>query len=144
MEYLFFLFILIIVIATGYVLSKPFTRQSESSYEKQIIDYQRQYQNLLEEIKGIEKECESGSIPIDDCIHQINERKQMAADLLRTIDPTMAFDSVINDDINQTETDINRPIADPLSTDVHYCPQCAGRVLLSDKFCLHCGNRLQP
>lgn len=144
MEYLIILFILIIVIATGYVLSKPFTKQSEGSYEAQLIDYKRQYQDLLEEIKGIEKECEADSIPIDDCIHQINEKKKMAADLLRTIDPTMEIESVISDEIKPAETDKKRTTADLLSQGIYFCPQCAGKVMNSDKFCIHCGHRLQP
>lgn len=86
MEYLPFLIILIIVIATGYILSKPFTRSTEGSTEEPKLAPQQQYQNLLSEIKKLEKACASGSISKDDCIAQINEKKQTAADLLRDID----------------------------------------------------------
>jgi len=144
MEYPLILLILIIVIVTGYVLSKPFTKQSERTYEDQLDDYQRQYQDLLEEIKDIEKECEAGSIPIDDCIDQVNEKKKMAADLLRAIDPTMKIESIISDEVKPADTDKNRPTEDRFSKGVYYCPQCAGKVMNSDKFCMHCGNRLQP
>ncbi len=144
MEYLVFFFILIIVIATGYVLSKPFTRQSEEAYEEQLIDYQRQYQALLEEIKSLEKECEAGFIPLDNGSRRINEKKKKAADLLRAIDPTMKFESIISDEIKPAETDKKRTTADLFAKDVYYCPQCAGKVMTSDKFCMHCGHRLQP
>lgn len=144
MDYLVFLFILIVVIATGYVLSKPFTRQSEGSYEKQLIDYQRQYINLIEEIKEIEKEFEAGSIPIDDCIQQINEKKRKAAELLRIIDPTMKIESIITDEIKPEESEKKWWSSDFLSQNGYYCPQCAGKVINSDKFCMHCGHRLQP
>jgi len=86
MEYLPFLIILIIVIATGYILSIPFTRSKEGSTEDPKITPQEHYQNLLMDIKALEKACESGSISKDDCIDQIKEKKQMAADLLRKSD----------------------------------------------------------
>ena len=86
MEYLPFLIILIIVIATGYILSKPFTRSKEGSTEAPKITPQQQYQTLLLEIKALEKACETGAVSKDDCIAQINEKKQMAADLLRESD----------------------------------------------------------
>lgn len=86
MEYLPFLIILIIVIATGYILSIPFTRSTQGSTEDPKITPQEQYQNLLMEIKALQKACESGSNSNDDCIDRINEKKQMAADLLRESD----------------------------------------------------------
>jgi len=86
MEYLPFLIILIIVIATGYILSKPFTRTTEGSTEESKITPQKQYQNLLLEIKALQKVCETGAVSKVDCIDQIKEKKKMAADLLRKSD----------------------------------------------------------
>lgn len=144
MEYLFFLFILIIVITTGYVLSKPFSKQMDQPEETSLLDYEHQYQNLLEEIKGIEKDCETGIITIEDCVHQIREKKEMAANLLRVIDPTMKIESVISDEFKPTEPDHSQPTAQFQSQGSFYCPQCGDQVLTSDKFCMHCGHRLQP
>jgi hypothetical protein len=144
MEYLLFLFIVIIVITTGYVLSKPFSKQMDQPEETRLLDHERQYQNLLEEIRGIEKDCESGILTTDDCIRQIREKKEIAANLLRVIDPTMRIESVISDEFKPTEPDHAQLTAPFLSQGSYYCPQCGDQVKSSDKFCMHCGHRLQP
>ena len=144
MEYLLFLFIVIIVITTGYVLSKPFSRHQDEIEEMQSIDHEGQYRNLLEEIKGIEKDCESGIIPIDDCIIQIREKKKMAADLLRVIDPTMKIETISYQSISEVENINHKPTPISTTQGSHYCPQCGDQVMTSDKFCMHCGHRLQP
>jgi len=144
MEYLFFLFIVIIVITTGYVLSKPFSKQMDQSEETSLLDHERQYQNLLEEIRGIEQDCETGIITIDDCVHQIREKKEIAANLLRVIDPTMKIESVISDEFKPAEPNNTQTSAQFQSQGSYFCPQCGDQVMNSDKFCMHCGHRLQP
>lgn len=144
MDYLIYFFILIIVIATGYILSRPFIKSINNVPTSHTIELQGQYQALLEEIRQLMSDCESGAIPIDDCSQQIKEKKRMAADLLRDMD-SQTRTAVIAAGQNKPINGENREsLAGDPSTSGHYCPQCAGQVISSDKFCMHCGHRLRP
>lgn len=144
MEYLFFLFILIIVIATGYVLSKPFTRKRVEQDEAPVLDREAQYQKRLEEIKAIGKECEAGNLPEDECTNQVRDKKEKAAELLRLINSEMEPEKTTSQSIEGTKPVNNQPLANLSASEPHYCPQCGDQVMISDKFCMHCGHSLKP
>ena len=144
MDYLLYLLILVIVIATGYVLSKPLIKPPD---EKETIDAeinQEKYERILNEIKDIEGACEAGEIPEEVCQTQIEAKKRQAADLLRKINPRL--DAVVNDEpaAYSADNDADQPPADLPEREADICPQCGHKVMTSDKFCMHCGNRLRP
>lgn len=144
MEYLFVVFILIIVIATGYVLSKPFTRKEVEQEEAPVLDREAQYQKRLEEIKAIGREWKAGTLPEDECTNQIREKKEKAADLLRLINSEMEPEWTASENIEGAESVSNPTMTNLPAQDLHHCPLCGDQVMLSDKFCMHCGHRLKP
>lgn len=144
MDYLLYLLILVIVIATGYVLSKPLIKPADW---QEIIDAevnQEKYNTILREIKDIEGACEAGTIPKDACQTQISAKKKQAVDLLRKINPRL--DAVINEEHAEysTENNDDQPPAELPAREADICPQCGHKVMMSDKFCMHCGHRLRP
>jgi hypothetical protein len=144
MDYLLYLLILVIVIATGYVLSKPLIKPAESQETINAEVNQEKYDRILDEIKDIEDACEAGEIPEDMCQTKIDAKKRQAADLLRKINPRL--DAVVNDEpaVYSTEDDADQPPEQVVQREADICPQCGHKVVTSDKFCMHCGHRLQP
>ena len=141
-----FLIIITVVIVMGiaYVLSRPFANPKpvlETPRSSQ--DYQQQYQNLLKEIKILQDDCETVGAPEEIC-NQIEEKKQLAADLLRLINEPIQDQlppKPVNEPLDPQDT---QPEAPFLRDHTYICPRCGGRVASSDKFCTHCGNQLQP
>lgn len=145
MDYLLFLFILVIVIAIGYILSKPFTKSSDAQkLTEPAADFEDQYETLLREIKVIEQEYKDGTIDQEACLTQIDEKKKLAADLLRLIHPVVKDEIMLNQNAIGFEQAKDQPLFDPSAQGSYFCPQCGDQVLKSDKFCLHCGHRLRP
>lgn len=143
MDYLIVFFIVIIVIATGYILSKPFSKQMDQSEEINLLEHEHRYQNLLEEIREIEKDCDSGNMPKEDCRQMITEKKELAANLLRVIDPTMKIENIVTNEIKAAQPEDAQGLGQFQSQGAMFCPQCGDQVLPNDKFCMHCGHILQ-
>jgi hypothetical protein len=144
MDFLLYFLILVIVIATGYVLSKPLIKPPDG---QDVIDAeinQEKYDRILGEIKNLEQGYEAGTMPIDVYQAQISAKKRQAADLLRSINPRL--DAVVNDEpaAYSAENDADQPTEQAVQRDTDICPQCGHKVMTSDKFCMHCGHRLQP
>lgn len=144
MDYLLYFLILVIVIATGYVLSKPLIKPPDG---QEMIDAevnQEKYDMILSEIKVLEQDCEAGTVPKEEYQTQINAKKRQAADLLRTINPRLEV--VINEEFAEYSTENNpiQPPAEALTQEADICLQCGHRIEASDKFCIHCGHRLRP
>ena len=144
MDYLLFIIILAIVIVIGYILSRPFTKPNDiPEASGPSDDRQAQYNGLLQDIKAIERDCEAGTIDQEAYLAQIEEKKRMAADLLRLIKPA------IKDEITNKQNRAEFKIAETPSSynsqaqGNDFCPQCGDQVLTQDKFCMHCGHRLQ-
>ena len=136
MDYLLFIIILAIVICIGYILSRPFTTPTglqEASGPN--TDRQAQYDGLLQDIKAIERDCKAGTLDREACMAQIDDKKKMAADLLRLIKPA------IEDEFKTVEEPYGNN-SQVQGSDI--CQQCGYQVLTQDKFCMHCGHRLQP
>lgn len=145
MDYLLLIFILTIVICMGYILSKPFTSQSDTQkVDDHEVDLDPEYQLLLQDIKNIERYYQAGIITEEDCMAKISEKKAMAADLLRK-SHTQNESEQINSQASVTpETTRDQPKEALLPQGSIFCPKCGDWVLTSDKFCVHCGHRLQP
>jgi hypothetical protein len=144
MDYLLYLLILVIVIATGYVLSKPLIK---SVNRQEMIDAEvnrERYDRLLGEIKDLEDACEAEAIPKEVCHTQIRAKKRQAADLLRKLNPRL--DISINEEHAEysTENIDDQPPSNLPDREADICPQCGHKVMKSDKFCMHCGHRLRP
>lgn len=143
MDYLLLIFVLTIVICMGYILSKPFTKQSvREQIDDWIEDQDPEYQNILQEIKTLERAYTAGIITETECLAKIEEKKIQAANLLRLTDSSKGSKNIqANNAPEETASQINENLP-PYGTT--YCPTCGYQVLLSDKFCVHCGHRLQP
>jgi len=144
MDLLLIIITIVIVMGIAYVLSRPFANPKPVPEIPQVTqDYQQQYQNLLREIKILQEECETMDAP-EGIFSQIKEKKQLAADLLRLIKEPVEDQMTptpVKEPANLHDTQPENPF---LHDQTYICPRCGGRVASSDKFCTHCGNRLQP
>jgi hypothetical protein len=141
-----FLIIITVVIIMGiaYILSRPFAHPQPTSVSTgNTQDVHRQYEALLREIKILQEDqdLDDSSIEISS---QIEEKKQQAAQLLRLIDAPLEEDLTPSPVQEPYPPEDTRPEALFHRDNTTVCPQCGRRVASSDKFCTHCGNRLQP
>lgn len=145
MDIFIVIIIMIIVVAIGYILSRPFMSGSKAVHEAPAIvnDYQFQYQMLLKEIKSLQTECEENHCP-EDITSQLEQKKRVAANILRKINPPID-DEIPNDRMADTTDQLSKESDQHTSkVGAYFCPQCGNQVISSDKFCTHCGKRLQP
>jgi rubrerythrin len=145
MDALLIIITIAIVVAIGYILSRPFfgaDAVSERPFPEAPHPYERQYQDLLREIKTLEAECQAGEN--DKRVTQIEILKEKAANLLRLIDVQSEDDipGYPADDASQSPE--FQPEIGSHRDGSYICPQCGSRVIASDKFCPHCGHQLQP
>lgn len=144
MDIILIVITILIVMGIAYILSRPFT-QPEPATEPplEIQDYEQQYLNLLRDIKTLQNEVESSDAH-GELLRQIEEKKQRAAYLLRLINEPMENQTpptLTNEPTDPEDTQPENPF---LRDNITVCPRCGGHVTSSDKFCTHCGNRLQP
>lgn len=145
MDYLLLILILTIVICMGYILSKPFTKQYDTLEAVVLEDEQKsEYDQLLTEIKYLERYCNAGLITEENCKILIEEKKSEAAKLLRLYTGPKDSDPQGSPPFTAPEEIQKVSQAKSKSTESLYCPKCGDQVLMSDKFCVHCGQRLQP
>ena len=133
-----------IILGIAFILSRPFANPKPTSVPVQeTSDYQHQYEALLREIQALQADCEHLDAP-DEACSQIEEKKLQAADLLRLMNAPL--DETLNLYPAQAprNAEDTRPENLFLRENTAVCPQCGRRVASSDKFCTHCGNRLQP
>ena len=144
MDILLIIITAVIVMGIAYVLSRPFANPAPVLEPPQHArDYQQQYEILLREIKTLQDECEVSDTSEEICV-QIEEKKQLAANLLRLINEPVEDQITpypVNEPVDPEET---QPETSFLRDNTYICPQCGSRVASSDKFCTHCGHRLQP
>ena len=144
MDILLIIITAVIVMAIAYVLSRPFANPAPIlNSPREDKDYQQQYKNLLREIKTLQDECEAPDAAEEIC-SRIEEKKQLAASLLRLINEPFEEQITpypINEPVDPEETQPETPY---LRDKTYVCPRCGSRVASSDKFCTHCGHRLQP
>ncbi len=144
MDTLLIFLTLAIVVAIAYILTRPFNNPSElqqSSFSNG--DYEIQYLSLLREIKTIEQDCEAGDVSEDIC-NQLADKKRKAADLLRLMNQALDPDQPFVQQPGVSSPLDTQPEGDTPNPNTHICPQCGYKVVSSDKFCSHCGKRLQP
>ena len=144
MDFLLYFLILVIVIATGYVLSKPLIKPAEGQETIDAEVNQEKYERVLGEIKDIESACQAGEIPEEVCHTQISEKKRQAANLLRTINPRLDVVIMEKEPAYAIDDDDGQPFTELTSQEAEICLQCGHKVETGDKFCMHCGNRLRP
>lgn len=144
MDVLLIIITLITVMGIAYILSRPFAKPQpapETLGDSQ--GFQRQYEDLLMEIKTLQDEFEGLNAPEEIC-HQIEEKKQLAANLLRQMEAPVEDQAKPRAIDEPTDSEETQPENHFLHEATYLCPQCGNRVVSSDKFCTHCGNRLQP
>lgn len=146
MDYLLLLLVLTIVICMGYILSKPFIKQTVNQQDDDWKDnFSPEYQAILHEIKTLERAFSAGIITEAECSAKIEEKKIKAAYLLRMTGFAKGSEQQKDIQSNLTpEESAALEIDNPPPHGFTYCPTCGDQVLLSDKFCVHCGHRLQP
>lgn len=145
MEVILIILILIIVVGMGYILCRPFFDQSSTPEARDAeIDLEDRYQMVLQEIKALKQDYESSAVSEEDTTHHLEQKKMMAAELLRLKNGQMT-------PVGEKKPSIRIPaeVPDPPKRSqapqgVTYCPQCGNKILSSDKFCIHCGHPLQP
>jgi hypothetical protein len=144
MDFILYFLILVIVIATGYVLSKPLIKPPDGQETIDVEVNQGKYERVLGDIKVIESAYQAGEITKEVCQTQISEKKRQAADLLRTINPRL--DIVIREEelVYAIDDDDVQPSSELTAQEAEICPQCGHKVETGDKFCMHCGHRLRP
>ncbi|MFW5714636.1 MAG: zinc-ribbon domain-containing protein [Brevefilum sp.] len=144
MDILLIIITVVIVMGIGYILSRPFSNpQPAPATTGKTQNYQRQYENLLREIKTLQDDCENFETSQELC-DQIEVKKQQAARLLKFINTPLEKELTpypVNDPVDPEET---QPENHFLRGNKAVCPQCGRRVASSDKFCIYCGHRLQP
>jgi len=144
MDIILIIITVVIVMGIAYILSRPFANPEPAPETSgTTLNYQRQYESLLREIKVLQDECENFDFSQEACV-EIDEKKQLAANLLRLINEPVEKQITaypVNEFVDPEETQPENPFRRD-STAV--CPQCGIRVASSDKFCTHCGHRLQP
>lgn len=134
---------IIIILGIAYALSRPFTL-AESGPERinDLLTPKRQYEVPPKESSALEEQAKTLGMP-DAISEPIEEKKAFAADNLQAIHHPEEEKTT-----NPTETTIDAEETQPEHLFHHdgygVCPQCGNRVLSSDKFCAHCGHRLQP
>ena len=140
MDTLLIVLFIAILTAIALIISRPIVRMSQNTQD--IRDsYQLQYQAVLDQIKIMERLSNAVGEP-DDILEQIEEKRALAAELINLINIETAHrrEDVYTDLLNQEG---NSSDQDP-GMGRMYCPQCGGTITAGDKFCTHCGHRLQP
>jgi len=144
MDILLIVITVVIVMGIAFILSRPFAHPKPATETAgKTQDYQRQYENLLLEIKILQDECENLD-PQDEPCSQIEVKKHQAAHLLRLIEAPLAENAMLYPITESRDPEETQPESLFLMDNTTICPQCGRRVASSDKFCTHCGNRLQP
>jgi hypothetical protein len=144
MDILLIIITVIIVMGIAYILSRPFAHPEPVIHPPhKTQDTHMAYLNLLRDIKILQAKVESLDAP-GELLSQIEDKKQRAASLLRLINEPMEVQeqpAPASETQNLEDTQPENPF---LRDNTSICPRCGGNVTSSDKFCTHCGNRLQP
>ncbi len=140
MDLLLIVFVLVVVICMGYILSKPFTYPNSTPESKDAdeVDLEDRYQMILGEIKSFEQDRLAEDAPGDVLPGEHDQRDQMISS------PSMVAEGDQTPYASLSESGPDQPSGEQLPKGASYCPQCGFEVLSSDKFCLHCGHPLQP
>lgn len=144
MDILLIIITVVVIMGVAYILSRPFAHTKPASNGRgDTRDAQLQYEVLLREIKTLQEDNDPADA-LDEVCRQIEDKKRQAAHLLSLIDAPLEGDlapQIVREPRVQEDT---RPDTLLLRDNTTVCPQCGRRVASSDKFCTHCGNRLQP
>ena len=158
-----------LLILVGLVLAQPFLapreREPRPRSRKQLLLAQKEA--LLEEIRALDFEYDTGKLPEDAYQAQRADLMVLTTKTLKALDDlgteAPADDVVAARAVAQIEAAINRvrvqrespeqavaatvaasvaPTAVPTNGNVQFCTQCGAKVDASDKFCAACGNKI--
>jgi hypothetical protein len=139
MDYILIIFVLVVVICMGYILSKPFTHpNTPESHDSDEVDLEDRYQMILGDIKAAEQDRLAENAAGDLRSDQPNQLNKVTPVSQMVAEGDQASYS------SPSESTPDSPNGEQPPKGVTYCPQCGFEVLSSDKFCLHCGHPLQP
>jgi hypothetical protein len=148
-----------LLILVGLVLAQPFLVQKERdprprSRKQQLL---AQKEAVLEEIRALDFDYDTGKLPEDTYQAQRTELKAVAAETLKALDE-LGTEAPTDDVAAQIEAAINRvraqrqapekvtapaPVtAVPANGAAKFCTECGAKVDANDKFCAACGNKL--
>jgi hypothetical protein len=140
MDIVLIIFLTVIITAIIYLLSRPLTHGTHNVTDINT-NYKVQYRTVLDQIEILERLCDSTGNP-DDMLDQLEDKRNQAAELFRLINPqSESAPDAPEDDLLVEE---NNPSKHDQQPAIIYCQKCGGRIAASDKFCTHCGRRLQP
>lgn len=150
---------LALLIISGLFLAQPFlvSREQEERPRSRKQQLLAQKEAVLEEIRALDFDYETGKIPED--VHQVQREHLVmtATAVLKEID-ALGVEAPPDDVAAQIEAAINRvraqkqvtpaasgvPLKTAVSSNGHtqFCPQCGAKVDGGDKFCAACGHKL--
>ncbi len=144
MDYLLILIILVITVIIGLILSRPFVNIGPNKpQEAKGADLRMTYENLLEEIKAVEKKYRIGEISKDIYQQKVKVKKQAAADVLRLIEVEQTGEGQKIQEQGGKSNDVGQmQPQDTVQNREVICPNCGSTVVSSDKFCANCGHPL--
>ena len=153
-----------LLILVGLVLAQPFLvpreREPRPRSRKQLLLAQKEA--LLEEIRALDFEYDTGKLPEDAYQAQRADLMVLTTQTLKALDD-LGTEAPADDVAAQIEAAINRvrvqrespeqavaatvtatmaPTAVSTNGKVQFCTQCGAKVDASDKFCAACGNKI--
>ena len=85
----------VIIMGIAFILSRPFAHPKPATETSgKTLDYHRQYEILLREIKILQDDCENFDAQ-DEACSQIEIKKHQAANLLRLIDAPLEENTML-------------------------------------------------
>jgi len=143
MDITLILILLALVIAIGYILSRPFLGTNHSQNNADMLQtYQTQYKSLLQEIKTLQTNWKTNT-DTTAILAELEEKKELAANLLRLIQSS----SKGNDPSTEQESNSREQNFQMNNKNQHNgsytCPKCGNQVVFKDKYCPSCGYHLK-
>ncbi len=148
-----------LLILVGLILAQPFFAQPERkprprSRKQQLL---MQKEALLEEIRALDFEYDTGTLPEDTYQAQRDELMVVTTETLKVLDE-LGTEAPADDVAAQIEAAINRvrvqrespgqAVSPVVATAVsangqkQFCTECGKQVDANDKFCAACGNKI--
>jgi hypothetical protein len=153
-----------LLILVGLILGQPFwmSREPETRPRSRKQQLVLQKEALLEEIRALDFEYDTGKLPEDTYQAQRADLMALTTQTLKALDD-LGTEAPADDVALQIEAAINRvraqrqppdaaaasvaativaPTAVPRNGQTLFCTQCGAKVDANDKFCAACGNKL--
>lgn len=137
------LILIMILLATIAFVAKPYwkprTVVKRDASNGQLTDLIEQRDNLLEAIKEIEFDCQTGKISTEDFAEMRAKYRTEAVTVLKRIDTLLGNSHASK----KLEAELKRMRSQRKKKGGRFCTECGKSVSAGDRFCSNCGNRLR-